>query len=106
MYPIKCPICGNAEFVIVKEKTDPIFRYSKGEKTTILGCTECGLLLTFNKVAVEYAANTEDRANRIRHEIEELNKCLANERGDTQESRDYIKRLEQEKRVLEEGFED
>ncbi|MCR5184819.1 MAG: hypothetical protein K6C32_01900 [Bacilli bacterium] len=67
-YKVRCPICGNTDFVAIKE---PIggFNWTIESETLLLGCTKCFLILPFNEAAIKQCLEIEKQNQKVQEEI-------------------------------------
>ena len=72
---IKCPICGNDDFIQIKESVEAI-NWTVESETSVYGCTKCFYLIHFCEDAVMNALDNEDDVKRLRLEIENNKKEL------------------------------
>lgn len=75
-YNFKCPICGNEDFVKIKDVDDARV-WDIEDKLEIYGCTKCHHLLFFNEMAINEALDHEEDIERLLDDIENSKKELA-----------------------------
>ena len=75
-YNFKCPICGNEDFVKIKDANDARV-WDIEDKLEIYGCTKCRHLLFFNEMAVNEVLDHEEDIEHLLNDIENSRKELA-----------------------------
>ena len=75
-YKFKCPVCGNDDFIKIKEANDAVAWDVEGT-LEVYGCTHCYYLLHFNETAVTQVVGIEEDRDRLFDEIENSKKELA-----------------------------
>ena len=71
---IKCPICGNEEFVKIEKPYHEGFETYIEDYTTYYGCTNCEYILRFGKGLAKSIKHQEFLATSEGHKWSELNK--------------------------------
>lgn len=71
-FKIKCPVCGNTDFILLKEEPTSIF----AEQSYAVGCTKCYLTLHFNPSPVYVSMQIEEERKKQTKQIEDLNEAV------------------------------
>ena len=75
-FNFKCPICGNTDFVELKEP-EQAMNWDVVSQMNVYGCTKCYYLLHFSEEAVNQLLYIEERSKHITEEIENNKKEIA-----------------------------
>ena len=75
-FDIKCPICGNKDFITIKEESDARCNFAIEDKNLLLGCTKCHLILNFNEYAVGLSLSIEEEDKRLNDERKKLQQSI------------------------------
>lgn len=72
-FEIKCPVCGNTDFVLLKEDNPSWFK----DQSYAVGCTKCFLTLRYNPSPVYVALKIEEQRKKQIAQIDDLNEAIA-----------------------------
>ena len=76
-FDIKCPVCGNNDFITIKDESDARCNFAVEDKNLLLGCTKCHLILNFNEYAVGLSLKIEEENKRLNEERKKLEQSIA-----------------------------
>lgn len=93
---VRCPVCGNTDFVRVKKSENGWLRWDIESDMEIFGCTKCSYLMHFSKSAVFAAMDNEDDRNKIQKEIDGCKKELQSLEEEEKELSLSLEQLENE----------
>lgn len=71
-FEIKCPICGNDDFVLIKEEPFSLLK----TQSYVVGCTKCFLTLHFNPTPVSISLSNEEQRKKQVAQIKELKEAI------------------------------